>query len=433
MNNKDIVIFINAIRPATFPALKYYEEVYGRTLVPIIMVDTKIKAAILERNAQHNHLHKIEVVTADFDDAKSVREALKPYEGRVFAVTSQYENSILELKKIVPYLPYLPMPTEKSLVWATEKKLMRELFMAYDPNITPKFTKATDDSIETVKKIEQKMPYPLIVKPSGLEGSLLVSLVRDRSELSKALKFTFSEIQEGYDTWIKRQEPTILVEEFMEGDMYSVDLYISSSGVFYRTPFVKVITGHKSGHSGDFFGYMQHTDVELDDEQELLAYKTAEDACRALGLRSVTAHIELIRTKSGWKIIELGPRIGGYRHEIYNYGFGINHIANDVLIRAGEKPNVTDKLVQHTALLNIYPSSEGVVRAIEGLENAQNLQSFMYLHNHIKVGEITQFARNNGDPILQFILSHSDKKQFYNDVNRLETEINFKIAPIATT
>lgn len=430
MTKRNVIIFVNAIRPATFSALKYYEKAYGRKLVPVVLVDSKIKAAILERNAQHHHLDRIKLLTADFDDAVSIRKVLSPYDGRIIAATSQYENSILELKKLVPYLPYLPMPTEKSLTWATEKKLMRELFTAYDPKITPKFMIAVNDSPKTIKEIEENISYPLIVKPSGLEGSLLVSLVKNRAELAKVLKFTFHEIQKGYDTWIKRQKPTVLVEEFMEGEMYSVDLYISASGAFFRTPFIKVITGHQSGHSGDFFGYFQHNDAQLSEQEKANAYNVAEEACRALGLRSVTAHIELMRTSAGWKIIELGPRIGGYRHELYNYGFGINHAVNDILIRAGEKPNITNELLQYVALLNIYPNSEGVVRAIEGLENAQNLQSFMYMHNHIKVGEISQFARNNGDPILQVILTHAKKKHFYDDLAQLEKVINFEIEPL---
>src|SRR5438105_1708008 len=111
--NKDIIIFVNAIRPATFKALSNYEAASGRHFTPIVLVDESIKESIFECNGQNKLPKKVEVVTADFTSAKSLREALLPYDDRIFAVASQYENCIQELRQLLPYLPYLPTPTEK--------------------------------------------------------------------------------------------------------------------------------------------------------------------------------------------------------------------------------------------------------------------------------------------------------------------------------
>ena len=124
---KDIILFVNAIRPATFGALETYAKTSGRTFTPVVLVDEKIQESITERNGQQYADKNLTVVSADFDSPKSLMSAILPYRERIYAVTCQYENSMLELKKLIPYLPYLPMPSERSLDWSTEKKLMRDL------------------------------------------------------------------------------------------------------------------------------------------------------------------------------------------------------------------------------------------------------------------------------------------------------------------
>lgn len=423
---KDTVIFVNAIRPATFAALKAYKKQTGRTLKPVVLVDTKIDKHISTRNLQTTLSQSITKITADFDSPAALKQALEPYQDRIFAVTSQYENSILELKKLVPYFPYLPMPTESSLEWATEKKLMRQHLEAHNPDLVPGYKEVFDHKEATIAAIESDMNYPLIVKPSGLEGSLLVTRVDNADELRRTLARTFREMQKAYDKWIKRQTPTILVEEFMEGDMYSVDTYVNQYGECRHTPVVKVITGRKAGFD-DFFGYMQTAPCGLKDQEIEEAHLTAEQACKALCLRSVTAHVELMKTKTGWKIVELGPRIGGFRHDIYLNSYGINHIVNDILNRAGETPVIPTKLKSHTIFFNIYARQEGTLHSIHGLEHIKSLPSLLSISQNIQLGEVALSAKNNGDPIFVVSLTHKDEAQFLKDVHAVQNMLHLNV------
>jgi biotin carboxylase len=427
---KNIILFVNAMRPATFDALKAYEEKTGRTFTPLVLVDRKIQTSISERNGQNLHHKNLLVVNADFDSPMSIRKALRLYEDRIFAVTCQYENSMLELKKLIGYFPYLQMPTQSSIEWSTEKKLMRELLESYDVSLVPEYMEISDYSESSIKSIEAHLDYPVIVKPSGLEGSLLVTMANNRLELNITLERTFRDIQGAYVKWIKRQTPRLLVEEFMDGDMYSVDTYVDSQGVCYSNPVVKVITGRKVGFE-DFFGYMQGVPSNLNEQEATNAQKTAEKASHALGLRSVTAHVELMKLhQGGWKVIELAPRIGGYRHEIYSLGYGINHIMNDTLNRAGETPQISHKLVAHTALFHIYANDEGTIRAIKGIEEIKQLKSFFSLKQNSFLGDTARFAKNNGDPILSVVLTNSKKSMFESDVESMQTLVAIEVDKI---
>ncbi len=424
--SKDVIIFVNAIRPATFEALKEYENQSSRRFELLVLVDEGIKESIFTCNGQYNLPQKVEVLTADFNSAASVRSALRPYMDRIFAVTSQYENCIQELRRLLPYLPYVPTPTEKSLVWATEKKLMRKMMGAYDPSLVPQYMEVSDAESETVEKIEAKLSYPMVVKPSGLEGSLLVSYVSDRQELESTLGHTFQSIQASYDTWVKRQKPAVLVEEFMVGDMYTIDVYIDARGTCYYTPAVGDIVGRKVGYD-DLFGYKAFLPSGLDNDEEEKGRQAARAACYALGLRSTTAHVELMRTASGWKIIELGPRIGGYRYEVLKLAYGINHIVNDIRNRAGEVPDIPKELHKYVAVFDIYARTEGILRAVHGLEETKNLPSFTYLRENIFVDQPVLFAKNGGDVVVNVMMSHPDKAQLEADTAAMEAAITFEV------
>lgn len=238
---------------------------------------------------------------------------------------------------------------------------MRQLLEAYDPSLVPQYLEVSDAKQATIQNIEAKLSYPVIVKPSGLEGSLLITHVQNRQELEVTLKHTFLAMQEVYDTWVKRQKPAVLVEEFMvtaiEKDMYTIDVYVDANGECYYTPTIGEIVGRSVGYD-DFFGYVELLPSGLDETEIKGSQEAARKARHALGLRSTTAHVELMRTVSGWKIIELGPRIGGYRYEIYDRAYGINHIVNDIRNRAGEEPDIPTKLQNYVAMFDMYPREE---------------------------------------------------------------------------
>jgi hypothetical protein len=426
MNNKDIVLFINSLHRPTLSALAAYAEKTGKKLKPVVLVDKKIEKSIMDLNNQRQLRSKVTYVTADFDSPASIRQALKDLEQRIFAITSQYENSITEYKKLIPYLPHMPAPTETSLIWATDKKLMREAFNGYDKSLSPASIEVQDTSSKTIAAIEKAISYPMIIKPSGLERSLLVSVVHNTEELASTLAFTFSQLESAYKTWMKRLTPSVLIEEFMEGDMYSVDSYVSSDGTCRHAPPVKVVTGRSAGFD-DFFAYLQMTPSGLSEAQTEQAQRASERACRALGLRSVTAHTEMMKTKTGWKIIEVGPRIGGYRHELYSLSHGMNHIVNDVVNRAGQTPEIPNKPKRHAAIYKTYGREEGILSGIDGIEAIQMLPSFMNIKSPFKLGDEIKFARNNGDAVIELTLGHESPKQLSLDIDAIEHLLDIRV------
>ena len=423
--SRDTVLFINGVRSQTFTALNTYETRYGKRLQMVVFVDSKKNKLINALNKQKT-TKKLTVVAVDFDTPSEIREALKKYNDHLLAVTCQFENSIPFYEKVIPHVPYLDTPTQSSLDWSTDKIAMRQLLKTQDKSLIPKYIVVKDASDESILKVEKKVGYPVVVKPAGLAASLLVSVCYHREELEKTLAKTFKTIDKVYKKKLGRGTPKILVEQLMDGEMYSVDVYVNGRGNTYATPLVHVKTGRAIGFD-DFFGYQRLTPTRLLQTHIDDANHAAFSAVKALGLRSTTAHVELMRTEKEWKIIELAPRMGGFRHEMYQLSYGINHILNDILIRVPHKPIIPKKLRGYTAVFNIYAKKEGKLKAISGIKKIKALASYNDMNILKNVGDELKFAKNGGGVVVEVMLFNKLRADLLADIRRMEKALEIDV------
>ncbi len=421
-NERDMILFVGSYLTAQRDALKQLSSSLGKNLKAFVLLDTIQFSAKSELLADN----KTVVVECDFSSPMALQKALFPYRHRFLAVTCRAERNVPLLRKTIPHVPYINTPTELSLQWTTDKIQMRQLLRNYDKNISPKFIVVHDAQEETLDRIEKKVGFPLIIKPAGLAKSLLVTLCYHREELEANLKNTVKKIDKIYKKESGRGEPQILVEEFMEGAMYSIDSYVNQRGVVYHTPLVHIRTGRAVGFE-DFFGYARLTPVKLKLHKVEMARRAAEKAIQALSLRSTTCHIELMKTEDGWKIIELGPRIGGFRDEMYKLSYGIDHNANDILIRMPKKPVLNKKVRGYTMVMQFYPPKKGRLAKLEGIKKIRHLESFSRVNLKKKVGDMCDFARNGDDPIFDLVLFNKDRSKLLADVRRVEKTVKIQI------
>ncbi len=329
---KNIIAFVANLPQSSVDSIHAYGKKTGQKFRIMLILNKKHKE--LKKDPQYDILLEI-----DFSKSEKISEAILPYEDQLLAITCRSEANIARFAKIIPCVPYLRTPTSESLSWATDKYEMRKRFKLYDPKITPKFTLVKDTSVAESKRLIEKIGFPMIIKPANLAASLFVTICYHEDELKSALATCFRKIRKAYENDKRLEEPKVIAEEYMEGDIYSIDSYVNSRGTVYHLPMVRVKTGKDIGHQ-DFYGYTQMTPTILKRETIKRAEAVAETAIHALGLRSSTAHTELMKIDGEFKVIELGPRMGGARDELYKLSCNIDHPLNDVLIRIPKKPKI---------------------------------------------------------------------------------------------
>ncbi len=421
-SERNIIVYVSLLPAGAVESIRAYEKKEKRKFRIMLIRDTR-DGARKEKDAYKGLDILIE---CDFAIPARIAEALAPYQDALCAITSRSESHMARFIEVIPHVPYLRTPTTESLIWATDKLEMRRRFKLLAPRFSPKYTVVKRNTVEERKRIIEKIGFPMIVKPTNLAQSLLVSLCYHEDELKKALTKLGKKIERIYSENKRTEEPRMMVEAFMEGDMYSVDAYVNSRGKVYFCPMVRVLTGHNVGHE-DFFNYLHMSPTNLKVTSIERAHIASEAGIHALGLRNTTAHVELMKVDDDWKIIEIGPRVGGFRVELHGLTCGIDHSLNDVLIRMPKKPVIPKKCKGYAATIKWYSKKEGRIVGIRGIKKCQELQSFVEIKPTKKIGDMCTFARHGGKAVFTITLYNLERSKLLADIKRVEKLIEVQV------
>jgi len=416
-------MFVMSVPPGATEQVRRYEAELGYPLQVLLLLDSKVRSSEKKIESAHADI----ILTCDFTKPIKIAETLLPYQSRLLAVTCRSEQHMSRFADVLPHVPYLRTPTTESLVWASDKYEMRKRFKAYDKRLTPVFTLVHRNTKEERDRVIKKIGFPLIIKPTNLAGSLFVTTCYHEEELEKTLRTIFRRIKKAYSNDSRTEEPKVIAEEFMEGDLYSVDSYVDSRGRVYHCPLVRQITAKQHGHD-DSYNYLQLTPSGLKPETVANAERAAEGAIHALGLRSTIAHTELMKLDNEWKVVEIGARMGGFRHILHELSCDINHTLNDILIRIPKKPRTPKKCKGFAAAMKWYVKKEGVISEMKGIKRVEKLESFHSIKILRKIGDKAFFAKNGGRAVFHLFLYNNDRSKLLADIRRVEkmVEVNVK-------
>ncbi len=420
--NKKIVLFVG---PAPVKAIEEWKQEQNPKYLIYNLQSKKQKKTELEK------AEKVfdKVITCSFSKGHSIADSIKDFRKNIIAITARGESKLWYLRRLIPHVPYIKTPTESSILWSTDKIKMRERMYSYNKTITPKFVIVNEFTNKTIDKIEKEIGYPVMVKPTGLAASMLVTNCYHRDELESALKHVYKQaniFHKIYKEFYKDDTPQVLVEDLMEGEMYSIDGVVNGKGKVTCYPPVHVKTGKQIGFD-DYFGYQRLLPSRLNDESIKKAEIVTKKAIHALGLRYLHFHIELLNTEDGWKVIEVAPRIGGFRQVMYKLSYDLDCTTNDILVRMGKEVTVPKRLKGHTAVLNIFAKKEGKILQLKGIKKIESINSIIKFVQNKKVGSKVKFAKNGGKSVFNIILHNKDRSELLADIRRVEQTLDIVV------
>jgi D-alanine-D-alanine ligase-like ATP-grasp enzyme len=415
-----ILLVINTVTPSIKESVEKLKLMTDFKNLKIVCVTNK---PVIEENQEDS------IIAVHFDNDDELRDAVRPYYSKIIAVACRGDGNIQYLRKIVKHLPIsTPVATEESLAIATNKRLMRQVLREKNPEISPAFVQVTGSDKENIDLIEATIEYPVIVKPANLMSSMLIQSCETREKLQRALEETFDQISAIYEREGRLEVAQVIVEEFLAGDFYSVDAYVQEQGQVDCCPVVGYIAAKQLGID-DFYLYKRFIPTALNQEEEMGAYTVSKKIIEAIGLTHSSAHIELILTKNGWKVIEIGPRIGRFRNRMYRLSYDIDHSTNDVAIHLGLKPQIPTELIAYTTCYSIYPNSPGVLKEITGFEEAGQLEAVTHINRMVDDGNYCKQAKHGGKALAEITIS-SKNKQLYDKATRyIEENVRAVIGP----
>lgn len=242
--------------------------------------------------------------------------------------------------------------TEETAIKATDKSVMREALKTAGVPI-PYYFRVT--SKEEFEAAVGKIKGPFMVKPADSSGSRGILKVEDRTDIESAYKYSKKFSRNGI----------VVVEECMIGPEVSVETLGIDGEVHVIQITDKITTG------APHFVEMGHTQpTRLDCADEII--RVAIAANKAVGIENGPSHTEIIVTKDGPKIVEIGARLGGdcITTHLVPLSTGVNMVEACIRIALGEKPDIAPSLHNGSAI-RYFKQHAGVVKSIEEKEAAE--------------------------------------------------------------
>ncbi len=292
------------------------------------------------------------------------------------ATITTYESYVVANAIIANHLG-LPGITEEAAIACTDKEVMRSKFALSGEKVSPDFHVA--ESRDSLIEFAKSHKFPLILKPANLAKSLLVTKNNSLQELlenyDKACKIATAT----YKKYAPNSIPKFIVEEFLDGSIHSVDAFVDAAGEPHiLEEVVDYVTGYDIGYDDNFhYARLLPSKLSADDIQAIRS--TAKLGCQLLGMTSSPAHIEIILTRDGPRIVEIGARSGGYRERMHKIANDIDITSNTLALALSQPLDITAKKHEYVGVFELFPESPGYFTDINNQEKLKKLPSLNYL------------------------------------------------------
>lgn len=291
------------------------------------------------------------VSTIDVDGMVAVAKGFQP-DGIMTLATDMPMRSIAAACKECG----LPGIDYDTAVRATDKVEMIRAFEKH--GVEHPWYYVVDDSGE-YSRVKEKIAFPCIIKPADNAGSRGVVLVHSMNELDAAYKYSHNESRRG----------AVIIEEYLQGPEFSVEVMVVDG-----VPHVLQITDKLTTGAPHFveMGHNQPSKQSSENIEKIM--DLASRAVRAIGIDTGPAHVELILTEQGPKMVELGARMGGdcITTHLVPLSTGVDMVGATIDIACGNKPDLEPKHSKGAAI-RYFNTSVGVLKGVCGIEDAKKI------------------------------------------------------------
>ncbi|MBP5432983.1 ATP-grasp domain-containing protein [Ruminococcus sp.] len=327
------------------------------------------------------------VSTIDIDGVVSVAKQFKP-NGIMTLATDMPMRSVAAVCKELE----IPGISPDTAIKATDKAEMIKAFETHGVEHPWYFVVSDRTDFES---IIGQISYPCIIKPTDNAGSRGVVLCRDKSELIAGYDYATRESRGG----------SVIIEEYLQGPEFSVEVMVVES-----VPHVLQITDKITTGAPHFveMGHTQPTNQPLNVQEKII--DLACRAVKAVGINVGPAHVEMILTTQGPKMVELGARMGGdcITTHLVPLSTGIDMVAATIRLACDEEVDIEPKWCKGAAI-RYFETPIGILKRIDGIERAKVIPGVKEISIVHEIGEIVGEIGSSVDR-LGFIIAQGESR-----------------------
>jgi len=318
-------------------------------------------------------------------DTESILKAAKKHniDGIMTLATDMPMRTIAKVSKEL----HLVGIDEQTAFKATNKAAMRDALQKKKVPIPIYYKVTSKDEYNNAVNSIRRTGARCIIKPADNSGSRGIVLLRDFAEKT---------IDESYNYSKKySRSGELMVEEYMSGPEVSVET-ISINGTCHVIQITdKMTTGEPNFVE---MGHSQPSRLSDNTKEEIIKVTIA--ANQAIGIKNGPSHTEIIITKSGPKIVELGARLGGdnITTKLVPLSTGVNMVKCCIEIALGKVPNI-DKTINMGSAIRYMKTESGTIKNIYGIEDAKVAPGIKDIFFTRKIGDTINDIKNSSDRI----------------------------------
>ena len=318
-------------------------------------------------------------IRADLPDANlsanAIADQLRPH--GVKSVIG-CDDAVLEIASRVAKQLSLPCNSVES-VRATRRKDLARSGLRRFGLLVPDCT-VVDLGQEIHRQIE-RIQYPCVAKPVDLSASRGVIRADSRCELMNAIDRIRAILKK--ERANRSANERILVEGYISGSEHALEGFVSEGRLEVLCLFDK-----PDPLEGPFFEETYYvTPSRLDDRLQIEVQNIVSTACIGYGLNYGPIHAEVRVNEHGVWILEVAARtIGGDCGKLFQLATNCG-LEEFVLARSCGQPIEPIKFTDAAGVLMIPVPESGIVRRVEGLSDAMEIEHVLEVRMDVRTGE----------------------------------------------
>jgi biotin carboxylase len=308
----------------------------------------------LEQREEYPDVHQL--VFADINDIDVLSRHITSLQHKghtITAITSFVDQYVHTASRLADEFCDNCLSTDAIFIMENKEETRR--FFSNQP-YTPAFLLVDKNTSVSSIIFPDHLTYPVMVKCPKSTGSKDVIFAEKEDDVIRSIVKLRG----------KYPEETLIVEEYIDGEQYLVEVIVFNGQIMIAAMIEQEITkGKRFIVTG--YGVLAKAAPEIEESMQEITRSIAT----SLGIQNGAFHLELRRTEAGWKLIEVNPRIsGGAMNKMIQAAFGYSLVEETLKMLLGETPSLKKKTSHFVFTQHVIVGQKGILEKVTGRNRA---------------------------------------------------------------
>ncbi|WP_420491115.1 ATP-grasp domain-containing protein [Neobacillus drentensis] len=365
----------------------------------------------IQQRSEYKDVHQLILVDlSNIEEIKKQIDILLDRGNEIMIITSFVANYVQTASMLADEYCENYLSTEALAIMENKEKT-RTFFT--NQSFTPRFKLITKDMSMPFVLTNEILKFPVVVKCASSTGSRDVIFAENMMKLEKTVNMLRS----------KDPSETIIIEEYVDGDQYLVEVLVSNWKVLIGAVIKQEIT---MGKRFIVTGYGVLADVPRYLEESL--FELIETIVSSLEFQNGAFHLELRLTEDGWKLIEINPRIsGGAMNKMIQAAFGYSLVEETLKLLIGETPSLVKFTNHYVFTQYVILDNKGILEKVTGKGRAAATPGVVEVYVKPKSGTYVTPPLSMGHRYAYVIARGDTLEEAENSAKQAANEITFHL------